>query len=98
MPANSNAAQQSPAQAGPKSSWTWSEVQDLISRTVGSGGPGAPAPGPETRPPPPGGGPLPMAAPHIVTGQTPQPSGPRPPVGPPPPPPERSGARSLEAR
>jgi prohibitin 2 len=87
-----------PAQAAPKSSWTWSEVQELISRTVGSGGSGAPAPGPETRPPPPGGGPLPMAAPHIVTGQNPQPSAPRPPVGPPPPPPERSGARSPEAR
>jgi prohibitin 2 len=96
--ANANAASQPPAQAEPKSSWTWSEVQELISRTVGSGGSGAPAPGPETRPSPPGGGPLPMAAPHIVTGQTPQPSAPRPPAGPPPPAPERSGARSLEAR
>ena len=93
--AQPNAATQPPAQAEPKSSWSWSEVQELISRTVGSG---SPASGPETRPPTPGGGPLPMAAPRIVTGQTPQPSTPRPRVGPPPPPPELSGARSPEAR
>ena len=55
----------------PRTSWTWSEIQDLISRTVGSG-----SPAPESRPPAtgPGVGPGPGAG-----------SAPRPPQGPPPP-------------
>jgi regulator of protease activity HflC (stomatin/prohibitin superfamily) len=45
--------QQSGAPPGePRTSWTWSEIQDLISRTVGSG-----APAPEPRPPTTGPGP-----------------------------------------
>jgi len=84
-------------EAGTKSSWSWSELQDLISRTVGSGGssPEVEQRPPGTRPaPPPGGGPVPSPAPHIVTGETPQPSAPRPPAGPRPPAQERTGPRT----
>jgi regulator of protease activity HflC (stomatin/prohibitin superfamily) len=51
--------------AEPRTSWTWAEIQDLISRTVGSGGPaGGPAP------PSPMAGPTPRQA----TGEPPHPA------------------------
>ena len=80
-----NPNQQSGAPSSePRTSWTWSEIQDLISRTVGSG-----TPTPESRPPAtgpapglaPGAGPSPGAAPapRPAAGPPPQAEGPPPP-------------------
>ncbi len=82
--------QQSGAPPGePRTSWTWSEIQDLISRTVGSG-----APVPESRPPAagPGPGPRPGAGPGPGAGPA---AGPLPPQaeGPPPPRTDRGSPR-----
>jgi prohibitin 2 len=91
-----------PPQAEAKPNWNWQELQELIARTVGAGGSSStvgsggppqgstPAAAPESHPAPqPGAGPLPAPAPHIVTGETPQSTSPRPPIGPPTPGPER---------
>ncbi|HZZ88491.1 MAG TPA: hypothetical protein VFE13_09175, partial [Caulobacteraceae bacterium] len=59
--------------AEPRTSWTWSELQELISRTVGAGGPPA---GPEPR------SPMSGPTPRQAAGEPPHP-----PAGPPPPPP-----------
>jgi len=80
----------------PRTSWTWSEIQDLISRTVGSG-----APAPESRPPAtgpapgPGPGPGPGAGPGPAAGPAPRPAeGPPPQAeGPPPPRADRGSPR-----
>jgi regulator of protease activity HflC (stomatin/prohibitin superfamily) len=66
-----------------RSSWTWAEIQELISRTVGSGGSAN-----RDEPPPPTAGPNPRPA----AGEPP-----RPPAGPPPPRgPERMPPRPPE--
>ena len=71
-----NTASGAPPNApGQPRAWSWSELQDLIARTVGSGGS---SPAPEPHPP----GPAPRAA-----GSEPPP---RPPAGPPPSAPERA--------
>ena len=71
-----NPASGAPANtSGQARTWSWSELQDLIARTVGSGGS---SPAPEPHPP----GPAPRAA-----GSEPPP---RPPAGPPPSAPERA--------
>jgi len=71
-----NPASGAPANtSGQARTWSWSELQDLIARTVGSGGS---SPAPEPHPP----GPAPRAA-----GNEPPP---RPPAGPPPSAPERA--------
>jgi regulator of protease activity HflC (stomatin/prohibitin superfamily) len=88
----------------PRTSWTWSEIQDLISRTIGSG-----TPAPETRPPTTGSGPGPgpSAGPSTGPGAGPGPgaapapppaAGPLPPQaeGPPPPRPDRGSPRPPE--
>jgi regulator of protease activity HflC (stomatin/prohibitin superfamily) len=81
----------------PRTSWTWSEIQDLISRTIGSG-----APAPEPRPPTTGSGPGPgpsagpSAAPGPGAAPTPPPAASplRPQAeGPPPPRPDRGSPR-----
>ena len=83
----------------PRTSWTWSEIQDLISRTVGSGGPA-----PDTRPP--AAGPGLGAAPGPGTGPAPRPAagplppqaeGPRPPQAERPPPPQAEGPSRPQA-
>jgi regulator of protease activity HflC (stomatin/prohibitin superfamily) len=78
--------QQSAAPPGePRSSWTWSEIQDFISRTVGSGGPatsGAPPTGTEPHPPAAGPGPRPAGAEPPPPPRAPE----RPPSRPPEPP------------
>ena len=77
-PTGSAPNQQSGAPSSePRTSWTWSEIQDLISRTVGSG-----APTPESRPP--ATGPTPGQAPGAGPGPGAGPA-PRPAAGPPPP-------------
>ena len=76
---NNGAGAASNQQSGePRTSWTWSEIQDLISRTVGSG-----APAPESRPPATGPG---QGAGPPAAGSSPG-AGPtsRPATGPPPP-------------
>jgi len=86
----------------PRTSWTWSEIQDLISRTIGSG-----TPAPETRPPTTGSGPGPgpsagpSTGPGAGPGAAPAPppaAGPLPPQaeGPPPPLPDRGSPRPPE--
>jgi regulator of protease activity HflC (stomatin/prohibitin superfamily) len=77
----------------PRTSWTWSEIQDLISRTVGAG-----APAPESRPPAAGPGPGlgPGAGPAAGAGPAPRPAaGPLPPQaeGPAPPRADRGSPR-----
>ena len=75
-----------------RASWTWSEIQDLISRTVGAG-----PPPPDARPPPPEGpghgpGGQPGPGPHPAGPPSPQAEGPKPPPMPergPPRPPEQ---------
>jgi prohibitin 2 len=72
-PAGATTNQQPGAPTGePRTSWTWSELQDLISRTVGSGTPAA-----ESRPPAagpgPGGAPGPAAGPSPGAGPGPGP-------------------------
>ena len=77
-PTGSAPNQQSGAPSSePRTSWTWSEIQDLIARTVGSG-----APTPESRPP--ATGPAPGQVPGAGPG-TGAASAPRPAAGPPPP-------------
>jgi regulator of protease activity HflC (stomatin/prohibitin superfamily) len=89
------------ASSEPRTSWTWSEIQDLLSRTVGSGGPA-----PESRPPTTGSGagPGPGAAPTPRPAAPPQAEGPLPPradrgpptpqaEGPPPPRADRGSPR-----
>jgi regulator of protease activity HflC (stomatin/prohibitin superfamily) len=109
-PSNTTSApakQESGAPASePRTSWTWSEIQDLISRTVGSG-----APAPESRPPatgpgaagPPGAGTGPGGAGSVGaspgTGSAPRPAaGPPQPQaeGPPPPRADRGSPRPPE--
>jgi hypothetical protein len=70
-----------------RSGWSWSEWQDLISRTVGSGNA---APGSEHHPPAAGRAPHATAGepPHPTTGSGPRGSAPPPPHGAPSPPPE----------
>jgi regulator of protease activity HflC (stomatin/prohibitin superfamily) len=90
--------QQSGAPPGePRTSWTWSEIQDLISRTVGSGAP-APEPRPPTTGPGPGLGPGagPGVGPSPGAGPAPRPAAGSPPPqaeGPPPPRADRGSPR-----
>ena len=68
----------------PRTSWTWSELQELISRTVGAGGSSG---GPEPR------SPMSGPTPRQAAGEPPHP-----PAGPPPPrPPERAPPRPPDA-
>jgi len=69
-----------------RTSWTWSEIQDLISRAVGAGGPTTGGPAQQTSPM---SGPIPRQA----AGEPPHPA-----AGPPPPPrpPERGPPRPPE--
>jgi hypothetical protein len=81
-----------PNTPGQPRAWSWSELQDLISRTVGSGGS---SPAPEPHPP----GPAPRAAegepPHPAASAPPHSA--RPPAGPPPPSaPERAPPRPSD--
>ena len=74
-----------PAEA--RTSWTWSEIQDLISRTVGAGVP-APAATPGTGP---GPGPSPAPPPHPAASPPPPQA-----EGPPPPRADRGSPRPPE--
>jgi prohibitin 2 len=82
-PGGTSGQQSAAPPAEPRTSWTWSEIQDLISRTVGSGQTTA---GPEPRQP--AAGPMP----RTPAGEPPPP----PAAGPPPPVPERGPPRPPE--
>jgi regulator of protease activity HflC (stomatin/prohibitin superfamily) len=79
------AAPSQPSAGAPeaRTSWTWSEIQDLISRTVGAGTPALDGRSPPATPgtaPGPGAGPGPAPPPHPAASQLPpQAEGPAPP-------------------